>query len=182
MKSVSIGEILKPQGIKGEVKIKLFDASFDCKNISSVILDNKEFIVENIRNAGEFLFIKFKGVDTCLEAEYLRGKLIYLTEEDAKNKLSDNEFYADHIMGFDVVVDGKNIGKLDDIQNFGSADIFYIKDNSDTLLLPFVKDLIESIDTNKQIIYLNKDKFNEVAVYEDWYFITFSRDVFGTKS
>ena len=66
-----------------------------------------------------------------------------------------------------TLLDCKNIGKLDDIQNFGSADIFYIKDNSDTLLLPFVKDLIESIDTNKEIIYLNKDKFNEVAVYED---------------
>ena len=181
MKSVSIGEILKPQGIKGEVKIKLFDKSFDGKNISRVVLDDKEFIVESLRSVGEFLYIKFNGIDTCIEAEHLRGKLVYLTEEDAKNKLRENEFYADHIIGFDVYVDEKNIGKLDDIQNFGSADIFYIKSSEDVLLLPFVKGLIENIDTNKEIIYLNKNKFDEVAVYEDWYFVTFPRNVFSAK-
>lgn len=180
MKSVSIGEILKPQGIKGEVKIKLFDTKFDCKNISAVIIDGEELIVETFRSAGEFLYIKFKGVDTYTNAEHIRGKLVYLTEEDAKNNLNENEFYADHIMGFDVMVNGKSVGSLDDIQNFGSADIFYIKGNSDVLLLPFIKGLIDNIDTDKEIIYLNKEKFNEVAVYEDWYFIAFSWNVLGS--
>mgnify|MGYP004468393443 FL=1 len=183
MERVRLGEVVKPQGIKGEIKTKLFDTTFDCKSISKIIIDSHEYTIESVRKSESFLFFKLNGVDNFADAEKLRGKTVFLTEQDALDNLKENEFYADHIMGYKVVAEDITVGILFDIQNFGGSDIFYIKDNNSNMcLIPFVKGIIENIDEKNKTINLNKKRFLEVAVYEDWYINTFSRNVFGTSN
>lgn len=166
MENVYVGEVVKPQGIKGEVKIKLYDIDFSIENIDSFVLDGKEFAVEGARKSGEFLYIKFFGVDNAIEAEHMRGKIVNLTEENAKSILKQNQYFVDHILGFDVFLDnGKILGKLADVQNFGSADVYYIDAlDGKQILFPLVDDIIESISTEEHRIVLNSKKYEEVGV------------------
>lgn len=168
MEKVSVGEIVKPQGIKGEVKIKLYDKNFEMGEITSFIVDNTLQKVDEHRKAGEFLFVKFQGVCTVLDAEKLRGKVVYLTEQSAKDRLKENEYYVEQLLGFLVKVEDKTVGTLEDVQNFGSADVYYCKgENCKEIMFPLVSGLIKDINTDLKLIELDKQKFDEVAVFED---------------
>lgn len=168
MERVCVGEILKPQGIKGEVKIKLYDKGFQLLDLKNFVIDNEMYIVEESRKNGEFLYIKFKGVCTVNDAENLRGKVVCLTEQNAKDRLKENEYYIEQLLGFSVLVENKIIGKLEDVQNFGSADVYYLTaENGKEIMFPLVSGIIEDINTEHKHIQLNKQKFDEVAVFED---------------
>ncbi len=168
MEKVSVGEIVKPQGIKGEVKIKLYDPAFEMGEITSLVVDNTLQKIDEHRKTGEFLFVKFQGVCAVSDAEKLRGKVVYLTEQNAKDRLKENEYYVEQLLGFVVKVENKIIGKLDDVQNFGSADVYYIaSENGKEIMFPLVNGIIKDVNTELKLIQLNKQKFDEVAVFED---------------
>ena len=56
--------------------------------------------------------------------------------------------------GLDVVTDeGQNLGKLEDIYNTGSNDIYVVKDNlGKQVLLPAIKDVIKKVDLSEKKI------------------------------
>ncbi len=56
--------------------------------------------------------------------------------------------------GLDIVTDeGKNLGKLEDIYNTGSNDIYVVKDElGKQILLPAIKDVIKKVDLEEKII------------------------------
>ena len=65
MNKIEIGAVAKPQGIKGELKIRLFADSFDSvKNVTEVEINSVIYKVENFRaiNADEAL-LKVAGID-----------------------------------------------------------------------------------------------------------------------
>ncbi len=52
-KELIVGEVLKPQGIRGELKIKPFtDTPEDFRAIKRVLLDGAEYKVLSVRTAG----------------------------------------------------------------------------------------------------------------------------------
>ena len=59
--------------------------------------------------------------------------------------------------GLDVVSDeGKYLGKLDDIYNTGSNDIYVVKDElGKQILLPAIKDVIKKVDLNEKKIIVH---------------------------
>lgn len=59
--------------------------------------------------------------------------------------------------GSDVISDeGKHLGKLDDIYNTGSNDIYVVKDElGKQILLPAIKDVIKNVDLNEKKIIVH---------------------------
>jgi len=109
-----LGEVLKPRGLAGEVKVK--------------VLTNKpeafSFVegVEKISFSGGYCFIKFKNVD-YIAAQNMRGKLIQI--ECDKIPLDDDEVLADDLIGFEVVgQDGKKLGTVKRIEHVGAFEVF----------------------------------------------------------
>ena len=52
-----VGEVLKPQGIRGELKVKPFtDDAEDFHNFSRVFLDNAEYKVISVRTGAGLVF------------------------------------------------------------------------------------------------------------------------------
>jgi hypothetical protein len=71
------------------------------------------------------------------------------------------------IINFTVELDGEAIGKVTEINNYGSKDICTISTNNGDILLPLIDNLIVSIDEEKLVVIMDKNIFAEVAVYED---------------
>ena len=64
--------------------------------------------------------------------------------------------------------DGTEIGKVVDIQDYGSAEVFYVQllDGRE-LLFPNVKGIIVSFDYHTKKLVVDKSKLKEVSDYEN---------------
>ena len=97
--------------------------------------------------------IKFKNIDDLNIAEKYKGCYLKIHRKDARKLPKDTYFIAD-IIGSNVITDdGKSLGKVDDIYNTGSNDIYVVKDElGKQILLPNIKEVILDIDIEKQIV------------------------------
>lgn len=167
-----IGEILKPQGINGEVKLKTYTE--DLENLCNVealyIKKNDDFIKIEVEYArlqvGDAIF-KFVNIDDRNTAETLRGTLLYINREDA-SPLADGEYYINDIIGFNIEDNhGNFIGKLKEVLNHGASDIYVLKNENTEILMPALKKLLLNTDLEKGIIIVNAEVLAEVAVYNN---------------
>ena len=155
-----IGVATKPQALKGAFRIKPEIKNWkQFKKIDKVFIDNSEYTVESVSIRETLVIMKVQGVDTCELAESLRNKRIFADIEDVVETHFD-------LNDFNVIVCNEIIGKVVDINNFGSKDILSIS-GKNNIMLPVIDGLIESIDEAKQEVVLNKNIFDQVAVYED---------------
>ncbi len=168
-KELTIGKIVRPHGIKGELKVipTMQDLSF-LDYIENLVIDDQAYAVENVKFVKDAFVVKLEGIDSIEDAEKFRDKKIGVRREDLE-KDDKNDFYAEDLIGCKVYLDKDNryIGKIADIQNYGSADVVVLQDGTEELMCPMVDGLIFSTDFDAQIVVFDKSKFLEVADYED---------------
>lgn len=168
MENLIIGEVVKPQGIKGELKIKLFDDSKDLSTLKQMLIDDETFEITSIAIRQGFMYVMLNGFNSIQEVEKFRMKKVYINASDANKLLNNNEFYVENILKFNVVTSlGEDIGVLSDIQNYGSKDVAFIDGKKGQILLPIIDGLIEKVEESEKRIILNSKLFSEVACYED---------------
>lgn len=163
MEKIAIAKALKPQGIKGEIKFKvLLNDIEDIKEETSFILDKREVSVKSIRVDKEFAYIMFNEISSVQEADLLRNKMLYMKKR--KEALDEGEYFIEDMIGKVCVFEsGAVLGEVTDIQNYGSADVYYVqKENGKEVLFSFVEGVI--IDVTDDKIILNKKRFDEVSV------------------
>lgn len=162
-----VGKTLKVHGLKGELKTQSFLDSPDLfKKIKSVFIKGKEYAVESTRLNGEFVLLKLKTIDTVDQAKLLCG-LEITTEKTQLPSLPEGRYYISDLIGCIVIAEKNRIGRVKDVLQYGSADVIVLTKEGKTIMLPWVKDLFISIDTDTKIIIADKKKIDEVAVYED---------------
>lgn len=162
-----IGKVLKPQGIKGEIKVDCFlqDAEY-FRNLKSVFVGATEHSVETVSVRNGFAFIKLEDVKDCNGAELLRNLEIWVRKEDAP-KLEEDEFFIDDLVGCKLVDENEiTIGHVESVEKYGAADIINIIGKRGLQSFPFVKDIANKIDIENKTIYINTKRFEEVVVWE----------------
>jgi 16S rRNA processing protein RimM len=162
---VLIGKITRPHGVRGGVKVESFmDTPYAFSAIKEVEINGVFYKVERVQ-AGAPLILKLAGINSIEDAEKLRNQQIFINKEDAPPP-DEDRYYIEDLLGCEVLLDAKSIGKLSDILQYGSADIYCIKGEKN-IMFPYVGDVIEKIDIEKKEIVLNSEEFKKVAVYED---------------
>ena len=105
MNYLYIGKLVNTHGIKGEVRIlsKFRHKSVVFKKDFKLYIgkDKKEYIVEKYRVHKNFDMIVFKDNYDINLIEHLKGSLVYANKDDIK--LSENEFLAIDLIGFNVI-------------------------------------------------------------------------------
>ncbi|MCX4366524.1 MAG: ribosome maturation factor RimM [Clostridia bacterium] len=165
---IVIGEIVKAQGVKGELKIMpMTDNEERFLKLKSVVIDGETRDVTSARVSPNGVFITINGVDDRNAAELLRGKKISVTRENAVKPPKGRYFIVD-LIGIDVVIEGDTVGKLVDIAQSGSADVYTVKGkDGKSVVFPALKDAIISVDIENRKMTLDKKRFEEIALYED---------------
>lgn len=165
---IRIGLIVKPQGIRGEVKVQpLTDDINRYKNLKEVIIDDKNYRVTSTVIGGGTVFLSLFGVSDRNTAETFRGKYIYVTRENAI-PLEEGRYFIFDIIGCNVLTDsGKEIGQVTAV--FSSrTDVFTVKCiDGRVLRFPFLKDLVTSVDVSNKKIIVNGKRLLEVSCYEN---------------
>ena len=153
-----IGQIVNTFGIKGMVKVKPFTDDinkFDKFKKIYIKKENtkKEYQIEEVKYHKQMVLMKLKGINTPEEADLLRGSYLIINRED-EEPLEEGEYYIIDLLGSEVYTDENVLlGKLEDIYNTGSNDIYVVKDElGKQVLLPVISDVIKNIDIkNKKI-------------------------------
>jgi 16S rRNA processing protein RimM len=156
---LEVGQIVNTFGIKGFVKVVPFTDDINrFDELKKVYIKNKsekkELEIQEVKYHKNMVLIKFKGIDKVEDAENLRNQYIFINRKDRKPLEKDTYFIVD-LLGLEVYTDeNKLLGKIDDIFNTGSNDIYVVKDElGKQILLPAIKDVVKEIDMeNKKII------------------------------
>lgn len=158
---LEIGQIVNTFGIKGMVKIKPFTddiTRFD--RLEKVYIEinksKKLYEVEEVKYHKDMVLIKFKGIDKIEEAELLRNAYLKVNRKD-EPELEEGTYYIVDLLGLDVYSDEENLlGKVDDIFNNGSTDIYVVKDElGKQLLLPGISEVIKEINLEEKKIVVH---------------------------
>lgn len=165
MEFVCVGKIVKPQGIKGEVKIyPLVDipAIFNGKHNLFIDKIPAKFSSANFRLG--FGYVKFDEISDRNVAEKYRNKLVYVDKEEFE-KLSSDYFLIDDLVG-QVINDenGEQIGQIMGTTNYGFDDILIVKENGHIYEVPFKKDIFKN---KGKTVYAIRREFDGAKVSED---------------
>jgi 16S rRNA processing protein RimM len=167
MEKILIGKIVKPQGIKGEVKAALNFDAVSLAKIKFIYLDGVRTAVDSIRADRGFAYIKFSTVTDRNHAELLRNKELYAEKADVN--LDDGDYLVGDLTNSKILFEnGDFLGTLAEIiQNNKSADVFIVETVSGKVLFPFLNDLVLKVDTAKKEITVKRRRYDEVALTSD---------------
>lgn len=163
-KYLELGQIVNVKGLKGEVKVNSFtDDNTKFERIPKVFIKQKqnltEYEIEDVGYSKNQVILKFKNINTVEEAEKLRNSYI-VVDREIFGKLPEGVYYIADLIGLDVYTEeNEYLGKVDDIFNTGSNDVYVVKaENGVQKLLPGIDEVIKKIDleSNKIIVNLIK--------------------------
>lgn len=159
-----VGEVLKPQGIRGELKIKPFtDSADDFRSFKRVFLGGEEFKVLSVRTGDGAVYLGLRGVPDRNAAELLRGRQVTIPREEAPEP-EEGRYYIADLLGSEIVTEeGKVLGTLTNIRQ-AATDIYTLTADGKEILFPAVKGVVTGIDLIAKKLVVNEKRFYEVAV------------------
>ena len=162
-----VGEILKPQGIRGELKVRAFtDSAEDFRAFKRVYLDGEEYRVLSVRVGDGAVYLGLRGVPDRNAAELLRGKKIVVRREDAPEP-EEGTYYIVDLLGSEIVTEtGEKLGELADIRQ-AATDIYTLIAGGKEILFPAAKGVVLAVDVENKRLTVDEKRFGEVAVFPD---------------
>jgi len=164
MKEIQIAKILRPHGVKGAVKVSVSFSDIPFSTFKRVYLGKNKIPskITKIMPLNGFYSVMLDTIKSCDEAETYRNQYIYINREDY-DVFEDVMLPSDYI-GIEVKsTDGKDIGIVVDVENYGSADIISINCGGTTYMVPFVEDTLHYDKTNK-VFVIDYNRFLEIRV------------------
>ena len=155
---ISIGQIINSHGIHGELKVyPLTDDVRRFKSLKRVFIDNNEKKVVWCKFNNDKVILKIEGIETIEDALCLKNKYIDVLREDAVS-LKEGTYYIADLIGCTVYdTDKKELGKISEVLQTGSNDVYWVKGNNGDLLVPALKSVVVSIDTEKEEVYIKPE-------------------------
>ena len=173
MENLQMGEILRPQGIKGEVKLRAMSSDPErYARLESVYLLKKgeyvEYKVKKGRCNDGFAVLMLEGIKDRNEAETLRGIKVFVDREHAIDLDEDENFVVDLIGLTAVDTQGNEIGELVDVLSPNQiCDVYVFDTPRGEMMIPALRRVIVEVDLDEEKIVLDENVLPEVAVWED---------------
>lgn len=153
MKYVLIGKLVNTHGLKGEVRI-LSDFKYKDKVFipGMKIYLGKDKVCEEIktyRHHKVFEMITMNNYTDINQVLKYKGDYVFVDKEDIK--LAQNEYLDEDIIGLNVYVNNRCLGKVRKIENHNGNEILVLNGEKD-YLIPYNFDIILSINLEKKEI------------------------------
>ena len=135
---IALAAVAGAHGVKGEVRLKLFSESIaSLKRHEKLYVGGSERRLVAIRE-GKAPVARFAGIDGRSAAEALRGQLVEV-DRAALPPLGEDEYYHADLIGLPAAsLDGKAVGTVVAVENYGAGDLLGIEDAAGKRsLIPF---------------------------------------------
>ncbi len=167
-----IGEITKPQGVRGEVKVR--PATTDPNrfyDLDHVFLKRGEDYVPRAisvsRVEPDAVYMTFEGVTDRNGAEALRGEFLYIDRAHAVQLPEDANFICDLIGCEGSDTNGRVLGKMTDVLQPGGNDVYVFQGPLGEVLVPALKSVVTEVNVAEKRIIFDAKRLNEVAVFDE---------------
>ena len=167
-----IGEITKPQGVRGELKVRPYTCDISrFEDLETVYFQrNGDYVPVKIRVnriAADAVFINVEGIFDRSAAERLRGEMLFIDREHAVDLDEDSCFLCDlyGLRGVDSA--GRDLGTLKDVLQPGGNDVYVFEGPLGEVLVPALKSVVLRVDLEKGEMLLDAKRLSEVAVFDE---------------
>jgi 16S rRNA processing protein RimM len=148
---VLLGEIGRPQGLQGEVRIRSFTAEPAAIADYGPLEDETGmwvFEIESLRVTAKALTARLKGVESRDQAEALTGTKLFVPRSRLPEREEDEWYHSDLIGLAALAPDGATIGTVIAVHNFGAGDLLEIgpPGGGATVLMPFTRETVPEVD------------------------------------
>lgn len=158
MALIRVGKILKPRGLKGELKVKSetdfpeIRFSKGAKLFVRMETETLPVTIEASRSLGTDFLLVLQGLADINLVEKYRGMVLF-AEELPRDQAAQDTFHAQQLIGLKVIQDQVEIGSVSDIKRFPQGDYLEVtKRDQSKSLIPFRDEFIISVDLEKGTI------------------------------
>jgi 16S rRNA processing protein RimM len=150
---VVIGEIVRPHGLRGELRVTprtddvdRFARVRDCVLWDATRDERETRRISAARSHGTSVLVTLSGCESPEDARALVGRLLAVPEAEAL-PLPPGQFYPGQLEGCQVVTeDGRAIGRVAGIEASAAQELWVVRDGAREHLIPAVPDIVLDLD------------------------------------
>ena len=167
-----IGTVLKPQGIRGECKIKSYASDIGLfADWDTLYLEEhgafQPIACRAARIRDGFVYAVLGQCASPEDAEKLRGRELYIDRAHAARP-EENAVYIADLIGCEARDRAGNIlGVLTDVLQHGPVDTWVFRTETGSMMAPALLRVFPAVDAENRVITVDAERLQEVAVIED---------------
>lgn len=161
---VFLGQVVRPHGVKGGLKIKVSDARPDRFQAGQEVLvegagamdKTVSYTVKSYSEQGVFGILYLEECQDADQAESLRKSSLYVSR-DSLPDLPDDRFYILDLEGLRVEnLEGQDRGVVSSVMTTSANDVLVLHYQDHEVLIPFVKAFIRSVDLEDKVLVIKE--------------------------
>lgn len=161
-KLIVVAQIAGAFGVKGEVRVRSFTEDPEACFAYGPLMDEAGKVVltpVKHRSLNDLFSVTAKEQHQREAWEAMRGKLLH-APRSALPAVEGGEIYVADLIGARVVhVDGRDLGLVKTVQNFGAGELLEIRPPSGpAYLLPFTEEIFPEIDVAAAVLTASPDE------------------------
>ena len=146
---ICVGAIAGAFGVAGEVRLKSFCTVPEAIATYGPLYTedgSRSYKVKLTRPVAGGLGARLSGVATKEDADSLKGTTLWVSR-DRLPAAGDDEYYHADLIGLEVRdTGGALLGRVSAVHNHGAGDLLEVAGPDGTLLLPFTKAIVPTVD------------------------------------
>lgn len=145
---IKVGKIINTHGIKGYIKcMPMTDDLERFEELEYVYTekDNIKRVIDDVWYQKGMVYLKLRNIDDMNTAESYKDTYISILEDQLR-ELPEDSYYLFDLNGMDVYSStGEYIGKISEIYQTGANDVYEVRNNKSSFLIPAIKDVVKSV-------------------------------------
>ena len=149
------GVVANTHGLHGEIKIHPWADSPDfLTGFDRIFVDGNPVKVVSSRVHKSMVIASLEGVSDFDSAIKLKNKTVSVSRDDVSP--DDGRYFIVDLIGLTAIdaVTGEELGKLQDVLNLPSNDVYVIRGQRE-ILVPAVPDFIEEVNISQSYVKIN---------------------------
>jgi 16S rRNA processing protein RimM len=162
---IPLAEVARPHGVKGELRLKLFNKDSDVLlGLEEVLVrmpdgEEHEVSIDEARRADQAILMKLYSIDDRDRADEVRGALLCARRRDFP-ELEDGEFYTCDLVDARVTllasegVEARDLGNVRDVKSYPSVEVLVVRgnDGGGDWEIPLVANYVAKVDVAAQLV------------------------------
>ncbi len=157
-KTICVGKIASPHGVRGLVKISPY-----CED-HSLIEQVQSHKIKIKSRSGKHLLAEIEGINSREEVQAIQGAELFISRDKLPELEDDNTYYFEDLIGMNAIDEnGQDIGKVVAVENYGAGDLLAIQPPANqSFLVPYNDDYVGDVDlTRKKLAVKNINMFKD---------------------
>ncbi len=161
MELIAVAKIIKPIGIRGEVKIQLLtDDGERLSLLASIWIGKDEKAVREhkilrVRQDVKQCVATLQGVETVEAAEVLRDQFLFIPKDEIVLP-KEGRYFVDDVLGCEMATqDGKQVGTIVDVLTLPANDLWVVRNGEKEILIPAVKAIVKEVDVKQKRVVID---------------------------